>query len=89
MPCPSQCFFNDGVSSFVWGARQVVKHPSWFSRTASSTFQCPRRAINMFPSRDYSNLAVADGVGNCSRTVLLVALIGNLHGLNAIDLFSI
>ena len=83
MTCPPQHFFNAGVSSFAWGVRQIVRHPSRFSHAAPLTFQCSRRAINTFPSRDYSNLAVADGVGNCARTVLFVALIGNLHGLNA------
>ena len=89
MTCPAQHFFNAEVSSFAWGARQIVRHPFRFSHAASSTFQCLRHAINTFPSRGYSNLAVADGVGNCARTVLSVALIGNLHGLNATDLLSI
>ena len=89
MTCPAQHFFNAGVSSFAWGARQIVRHPSRFSRVASTTFQCPRRAINTFPSRGYSNLAIVDGVGNCAKTVLPVALIGNLHGLNATSLLSI
>ena len=89
MTCPAQHFFNVEVSSFAWGACQIVRHPSRFSHAASSTFQCPGQAINMFPSRGYSNLAVTDGVGNCARTVLSVALIGNLHGLNATDLLSI
>ena len=89
MTCPALYFINVEVSSFAWGARQIVRHPSRSSHAASSTFQCPRRAINMFPSRGYSNLTVADGVGNCTRTVLSVALLGNLHGLNATSLPSI
>ena len=89
MTCPALHFINVGVSSFAWGARQIVRHPFRFSHAASSMFQCLRSAIKMFPSRGYSNLTVADGVGNCTKTVLFVALLGKLHGLNATSLPSI
>ena len=90
MTGPAQHFFDVGFFFRLHGGRaKFVRHPSRFSRAASSTFQCSRRAINTFPSRGYSNLAVADGVGNCARTVLFIALIGNLHGLNATGLLSI
>ena len=89
MSCPALHFINVEVSPFAWGAHRIVRHPSRFSHAASSTFQCSRRAINVFPSRGYSNLTVADGVGNCTKTVLFVALLGKLHGLNATSLPSI
>ena len=64
MTCPAQHFFNAGVPSFAWGARQIVRHPSRFSHTAPLMFQCSRRAINMSPSRGYPDFMVAGGAGS-------------------------
>ena len=89
MTCPAPHFINIEVAALAWGARQGVRHPSRFSQAAFWTFQCSRPAINAPPSQGYSNLAVVDGVGNCAKTVLSVALIGNLHGLNATGLLSV
>ena len=89
MTCPASHFFNIEVAVLAWGARQGVKHPSRFSQAVSWTFQCSRPAINAPPSRGYSNLAVVYGVGNCARTILSVALVGNLSGLNATGLLPI
>ena len=89
MTCPAPYFINIEVTVLAWGEHQGVRHPSRFSQAASLTFRCSRLAINAPPSRGYSNLAVADGVGNCVRTILSVALIGNLRGLNATGLLPI
>ena len=89
MTCPAPHFIDIEVAVVAWGACQGVRHPSRFSQAASWTFQCSRPAINAPPSRDYSNLAVVDGVRNCARTILSIALIGKLHGLNATGLLHI
>ena len=89
MACPAPHFIDIEVAVLAWGARQGVSHPSRFFQVASLTFQCSRPAINVLPSQGYSNLVVADGVGNCARTILSIALIGNMRGLNATGLLPI
>ena len=89
MTCPAPHFIDIEVVVLAWGAHQGVRHLSRFSQAASLTLQCSRPAFNVLPSRGYSNLVVADGVGNCARTILSVALIGNLRGLNATGLLPI
>ena len=89
MTCLAPHFIDIEVTVLAWEARQGVRHPSRFSQAASLTFQCSRPVINALPSRGYSNLAVVDGVGNCARIILSVALIGNLRGLNASGLLPI
>ena len=64
MACPALYFINVGVSPFAWEVRQIMRHPYRFTHASSSTFQFTRRVFNMNPSRGYSNLMVADGVGN-------------------------
>ena len=89
MTCPVPHFIDIEVAVLAWGARQGVRHLSRFSQAASLTLQCSRPAINVLPSRGYSNLVIADGIENCARTILSVALIGNLRGLNATGLLLI
>ena len=89
MTCPAPHFIDIEVAVLAWGVRQGVRHLSRFFQAASWTFQCSRPSINAPPSRGYSNLAVVYGVGNCARTILSVALIGNLRGLNATGLLPI
>ena len=45
-----------------------------------------RPSIQGAPSRDSSNLRVADDVGNRARDILSVAFLGTLHELNATTL---
>ena len=89
MTCPAPHFIDIEVAVLAWGAHQGVRHLSRFFQAASLTLQCSRPAINVLPSRGYSNLVVADGVGNCARTILSVTLIGNLRELNATGLLLI